>query len=85
MPGTNGGTGRPLSFRCTMCRRADDYRHKSRKGWRDRVKLTGRKRRCPPGDYGNRNSEFRREYLCDDCGHVGWSRHTDLEALERAE
>ncbi len=33
----------------------------------------------PHGNASSRNSVWRFEYLCTDCGHVGWSRHTDAE------
>ncbi len=45
------------------------------------VTLTGKSRPCPPGGGGSRNSDRTREYICP-CGHVGWSRHIDLEAKE---
>lgn len=78
MPGTNGGTGRPLWFHCAAFRR-EPYR--TRCAANHFVKLTGRKRLMPIGNAGNRNSKFSREYRCA-CGHVGWSRHVDLEHLE---
>ncbi len=84
MPGTNAGTGQPISFRCSRCRRRHgtrEYfgeRRTSGRGLVDRVMLTGRKRKAPPGGGGPRNSNYRREYICIDCEHVGWSRHIDL-------
>ena len=72
---SNAGTGRPLWFRCAMCRRS---RVAIRLGRGTNVILTGRTRSAG-GNTGIRNSRLAREYRCCDCGHVGWSRHTDLE------
>lgn len=84
MPGTNAGTGRPISFRCSQCRRIEGATGpRTARGWIDRVELTGRTRKTKPGTAGSRNSLHRREYRCLDCGHVGWSRHIDLEYKEQ--
>lgn len=83
MPGTNAGTGHPITFRCSECRKA--YPHgvySSHYGRMNRVKLTGRKRPAGSGR-GYRKSDFSREYRCLDCGHTGWSTHIDLERLDR--
>jgi len=74
--GANNGTGIPLFFRCAAAR-------KDRRGWRVQshtVKLTGKSK---PTDRlgGIRNSKRSRQYECA-CGHVGWSKHVDLERLE---
>lgn len=83
MPGTNAGTGQPISFRCSQCRLVEGaYGRRSERGWIGRVKLTGRHRAARYGNARGRNSTKRREYECLDCRHVGWSRHTDLERLE---
>lgn len=76
MSGTRGGTGRPLHFRCSWCRRTDvpwPY------GAAQRVVLTGRARSKRDGRSSGRNSDTERQYSCGDCGHLGWSRHADLE------
>lgn len=78
MPGTNAGTGQPITFQCPMWRR-QPY---GRRTVRHQVKLTGRKRkrsRCTRG----RMTKFLREFVCLDCGHLGWSAHVDLERMER--
>lgn len=41
------------------------------------VALTGRTRLTK--HRGQRQSLTSREYKCQDCGHVGWSKHIDLE------
>jgi len=74
------GSGNPLVFRCSRCRRrhADYGPH----GRVHRVTLTGRERpnraiigriACSP-----RMDAVIREYRCQDCGHVGWSAHIGL-------
>jgi hypothetical protein len=68
--GCSSGTGQPICFRCRKCGGF----------WID-IRLTGGKRKLPTGGYG-RSSEHAREYVCR-CGHIGWSRHTDLERLEK--
>lgn len=84
MPGANNGTGQPLSFRCSKCRLVDGaHGARSERGWVSRVKLTGRHKAARHGNAGGRNSTQRREYECLDCRHVGWSRHMDLQYLER--
>lgn len=88
MPGTNAGTGQPLTFQCSNCRnikgavRRPGY---TPRGYIERVRLTGRKRLARHGNAGGRNSTYKREYKCLDCRHVGWSRHSDLEAKEAKE
>lgn len=47
----------------------------------DRVELTGRKKRVRVLE-PSRSDMYAREYKCLDCGHVGWSRHTDLQHKE---
>jgi hypothetical protein len=76
MPGTNAGTGRPLFFRCSRCRKLDG----SRRG--QRWEPTGRVRRLAKsqeGTGGRRVAYLRYEYRCLDCGHTGWSRHIEVE------
>lgn len=50
MPGSNAGTGQPISFRCAKCRRRDGAMGpKSASGWCDRVELTGKTRKTVRG------------------------------------
>jgi hypothetical protein len=93
--GANNGTGQPFAFRCGRCRRTGGNgghynprtgrREHSRNGWVGSVSLTGRKRpQRNQGRGGSRVSDEEREYECGDCGHVGWSRHSDLEDKENS-
>jgi hypothetical protein len=59
-----------------------EYRDGKGSGYCDAVTLTGRRKPFPT--CGIRHGMINREYRCSDCGHVGWSRHTDLERLEGA-
>ncbi len=92
MPGTNAGTGQPLSFRCSNCRNVHgtaEYHGQigtSNYGRVDRVTLSGRKRDLrAKGNATGRNSRYAREYTCRDCKHTGWSRHIDLRDKEARE
>lgn len=79
MPGTNAGTGQPLTFRCAKCRigrRPGDHRAGTA------IILTGRRRDARVRG-GVRMDLIVREYKCMHCGHVGWSRHSDLKRRER--
>jgi len=75
--------GSPLYFRCAKCRR-DSWAQSARqlrKGRINRVQLTGEVRpyASPQGSaLGARGKTLSREYVCDDCGHRGWSNHQDL-------
>lgn len=79
----SSGAGSPLSFRCFRCRVFDGaWGPKSRRGWRHRVRLTGKTRahKAPTGSaLGARSTLVSRQYECLDCGHTGWSAHKDLE------
>lgn len=80
MPGTCGGTGVPLRFRCGECRRALSglrRRGGAERGLYFRVTLTGLTRDVG-GHRSVRMDRISRQYRCRDCGHVGWSRHVDL-------
>jgi len=87
--GRSSGPGSPLSFRCWKCRRRQGrlteysgwWWHQRDKGWASRVLLTGKTRPNPPKKHharGARSSDLQREYVCQDCQHVGWSSHIDL-------
>jgi hypothetical protein len=72
MPGTNAGTGQPITFLCGKGRRAGGFF--GGQGWAhgDYVR-TGRVRTRASGG-GVRTLRDAHEYRCR-CGHVGWSRH----------
>jgi hypothetical protein len=77
MPGTNAGTGQPISFKCAVERRENlglwgRIHHQ--------VERTGRSkpyRRLGQGGMRTMRTAF--EYRCS-CGHVGWSAHIDILA-----
>lgn len=80
MPGTNAGTGRPLTLRCAKCR-LDYVRMRERSGCGTRLERTGRKRplsKAQEGNGGLRVLLYQLEYRCLDCGHVGWTRMKDV-------
>ena len=86
MPGTNAGTGWPLTFRCSKCRKsqyaggcasidAHYTRHSSHKHT-----PTGKTRPYKGGNRGIRGLRTFHQYTCE-CGHSGWSRHRDVQRL----
>lgn len=77
MPGSNAGTGQPIHFFCSKCRRSRGWRDiGSRRGYN--VIRTGRTKPYRGGKRGTRGLDTFHEYKCLDCEHVGWSRHTDM-------
>jgi predicted RNA-binding Zn-ribbon protein involved in translation (DUF1610 family) len=78
MPGTNAGTGQPIHFRCAQCRSTLIRYSRStpwvKWGWK--VFRTGATR--GGGRPGIRMLRVSHEYKCQDCGHVGWTRHKDI-------
>lgn len=85
MPGTNAGTGQPISFQCSACRakksHLNNYHYPH--GYRNDVTLTGRVKKLNDGRSRGRSSNCLREYKCKHCGHKGWSRHSDLGKNEK--
>jgi hypothetical protein len=81
MPGTNAGTGHPLTFRCAVCKVGRDYRSDSWRGtnWEATGEVRGDLDAVHRAVRVSRHTKAR--YRCLDCGHVGWSGHyTVLEA-----
>ncbi len=84
------GTGVPLTFACAKCRKRWPYwRNRAGKrlpGLAHRVRLTGKTRESRASRegrmHGGRSGAVDRQFTCKDCGHVGWSNHSDLERLE---
>lgn len=72
MPGTNAGTGQPITFRC-----ANERREWPKRG-RHSVVRTGRVKKRPYRALGQRMLMEAHEYRCLTCGHVGWSGHVDV-------
>lgn len=74
MPGTNAGTGQPLTLRCAKC--------KTTRFGHDRgthLEATGRTRAVRQKALRQTNRKI--EYRCLDCGHVGWTQHESAERL----
>lgn len=81
MPGTNAGTGYPLVLRCAKCKVLRDYRSFAHEDTHKGMNLEATGRSKPMKNRGYRQSKLKIEYRCRDCGHVGWSQHSDAEAL----
>ena len=73
MPGSNNGTGWPLTVRCAKCKVHGSY---SARG--TLLVRTGRARPYRGGNKGARGLLTFHEYRCLVCKHVGWSRHVDI-------
>ncbi len=72
MPGTNAGTGQPISFLCHV-ERINRWRYDwQRVPGHSTIVRTGRTR--DGGNGGIRMLTTAHEYRCE-CGHVGWSKH----------
>jgi hypothetical protein len=76
-PGTNAGTGYPITFKCAKCRKAPHHSH-----FNPPLLATGRTR--PADRKGIRQTTRRIEYYCQDCGHFGWTQHIDAERFYAA-
>jgi hypothetical protein len=80
----------PIVFRCSACRHRHARRFRSadlsqaNTGMANQVTLTGRTRKRRRTG-GHRSSAVAREYRCQDCGHVGWAAHRDLDRLAARE
>lgn len=78
--GNNNGSGQPNNLRCAKCKRGHV------RGLGHKLRATGHTRPLPPsleGRGGIRVMNQQAEYECLDCGHVGWSRHKDMQRLLR--
>jgi hypothetical protein len=77
--GRSAGAGHPLTLRCARCKVGRDWRAHEAKGIN--LEATGHVRpgRKPRGPM--RSLGYAVQYRCRDCGHVGWSQHTDAERL----
>ena len=84
MPGSNAGTGWPISFHCSRCRRTvkgcATWSGRSINHCDHKQVRTGRTRPYTGGNKGIRGLMTHHEYRCE-CGHVGWSRHADVTRL----
>lgn len=85
--GRGKGAGYPLTLRCAKCKKgAEAFEYGHFVGLRDigtRLEATGRIKDLLSSQYGRgcgrRSLQYRAEYKCLDCGHVGWSRHHTME------
>ena len=80
------GTGSPIWFHCPKWRARSSFLHL--RGPVHEVTLTGRTRaeRNKKGHArGPRHGAIAREFRCLTCGHVGWSRHTQLARMAGGE
>lgn len=75
MPGTNAGTGQPLTLRCAKCK---TY---SWKGAARGTHLNATGATKPVTRRAARQTNRKIQYRCRDCGHVGWTQHIDAERL----
>ena len=75
MPGTNAGTGQPITLRCSSCRK-DDWRGPNRG-----MNLIATGRFKAAVFRAIRQTSRLIQYRCQDCGHVGWTQHIDAERL----
>lgn len=81
--GHASGAGQPNTFGCAKCRQEWNRNHTRgesylNKGTLGRITLTGRVRPVHARKGGGRVCFTRYEYRCEDCGHVGWSRHIEV-------
>lgn len=77
MPGTNAGTGYPLTLRCAKCKRHRDYRRDHWKG--TNLVATGKVKKSTGSTTWRRQhaAEFLVGYRCLDCGWEGWTKHPE--------
>lgn len=77
MPGTNAGTGYPLTFRCAKCkvglwgRTQRGSHHRPGTNYVVLERVAEEKR----GLLMRHDREYKYRYRCTDCGHEGWTRH----------
>lgn len=84
--GRSAGAGFPLTLRCAMCKKRRGYslRRDESSNIGTNLVATGKTKpvkRDGHHTHGIRQANQRIEYRCTDCGHIGWSRHTDAERL----
>lgn len=75
-PGTNAGTGYPITARCVKCNRRSYPQTQY-----GNPQPTGRTRKLRDGERPWRNGRGPRivaEYRCGDCGHTGWTKHPQV-------
>lgn len=80
----SNGSGHPLTLRCSKCK-IGSHKGESKEG--TNLKATGEVKpllRRQSSD-GARTLPYRARYKCGDCGHQGWSRHSSMEDLLKAD
>jgi hypothetical protein len=79
--GKGAGTGRPLNFQCSNCRKRKGYppNRYYDQGYINQVTLTGKTKSAFDGNaQSGRSTSTAVQYTCNFCGHTGWSRHHDI-------
>jgi hypothetical protein len=75
----SAGPGQPIRFKCNMCRRWRSQLVPPRTGLKWEATGNIRELFSPTAGSGGRSDTSRvHEYRCNECGHVGWSRHKDV-------
>lgn len=82
--------GQPNWFQCSQCRKNKPWHpaidpKANRRGLLQNVTLTGRAKSVDDGHARGRSANTRFEYKCNDCGHVGWTRHCTVLMRARNE
>lgn len=82
--------GQPLSFACSKCRKSRGfYNHETRRSSHHigrHYMLTGKTRKQrSQGSNVHHWPDTAYQYKCLGCGHVGWSRHPDVQRLHNHE
>ena len=81
----------PHFFQCSACRKRKGWPpernpHLWRKGLIPSITLTGKAKPVNDGKATRgRSANTRFEYKCNDCGHVGWTRHWSVLTKARNE
>ena len=79
--GKGVGTGYPLTFRCTECKKGDWRRSSRGTNYEVITQVESEKH----GQLVRQDRQFKYFYKCLDCGHTGWTRHTDAAQVWKRE
>ena len=72
--GKSAGTGRPLNFQCSNCRKRKGYPPHPHldHGYINEVTLTGKTKSAFDGNASRRSTSTAVQYTCNFCEHTGW-------------